>query len=107
MSNDFDIAVSRMTHWLGEYSDSKPKAFVGDVTLLLAAAKHARQLEAKLAEVTDLVDDILYDPQFHPVDKDGNEIRGNDLYRLDHPVRDRHMPDLREWFVKRYPENEQ
>ena len=64
-----------------------------------------RKLYGELEEVTDLIDDILFDPTFKPVDHDGKRITGNDLYLLDHPVQERHMPALRQWFVSRNPEN--
>lgn len=65
-----------------------------------AMADEIETLRVELQTVTDCLDDILYDPQFHPRDEYGHEIRGNDLYLLPHPVQECHMPALREWFVR-------
>lgn len=54
----------------------------------------------KLQEVVDLIDDILFDSSFRPVDSEGNPIKGNDYYLVEHPVQEHHMPALRQWFVK-------
>ena len=64
--------------------------------------KKCLELEKELAAVTDLIDDVLYDPTWKPVDETGQPIKGNAMYLLEHPVQKDHMPALREWFVKRY-----
>jgi hypothetical protein len=58
------------------------------------------RLRPALTEVTDIIDDVLFDPTFHPRDEHGDEIRGNDLYLIPHPVQEHHMPALRMWFVQ-------
>ena len=40
---DLDIAVERLTAWLREYGPSKPQVFVGDVTIVLMAARESRR----------------------------------------------------------------
>lgn len=67
----------------------------------LAEAK--RELES----VECMVDDLLYDPKFKPVDAEGNRIRGGDYYLLDHPIQHDHLPALREWFVNRTEKQKQ
>ncbi len=63
--------------------------------------ERVRELEEELHGVADLVDDVLYDPTFHPINRTtGKEVRGNDLYLQDHPVQDQNMPALRAWFVE-------
>jgi len=66
--------------------------------------EYMADLENELQTVTDLIDDILYDPSFYPVDEQGKPIHGNLLYMLDHPVQERHMPALRDWFISRQQE---
>lgn len=44
--SDFDHAVQRLTAWLRDYGDAKPKVFIGDVTMvLLAAQDYGRMLK--------------------------------------------------------------
>ena len=68
---------------------------------LREAADMLEAMEAELKAVTDMVDDILYDPRFKPVDWEGNRITGADLYLLDHEIQYDHLPALRQWFVNR------
>jgi len=68
---------------------------------LREAADLLEAMENELQSVTDMVDDILYDPRFKPVDEDGNRITGADLYLFDHPVQEHHIPAIRQWFVGR------
>jgi hypothetical protein len=58
-------------------------------------------LQAELRHVEELIDDVLYDPSFKPVDESGNRIHGDEFYLTDHPVMDDHVPALRQWFVRR------
>ena len=62
--------------------------------------QEVERLREELDAVHDMVDDILYDPAWEPVTETGERIRGDDLYLLEHPVQEDHMPALREWFVK-------
>jgi hypothetical protein len=64
------------------------------LTQQLAAA------EAELSTVVDLIDDVLFDPMFHPHDEYGEEIRGNRKYLVPHKIQEQHMPALRGWFVQ-------
>lgn len=83
-----------------------PVAFLGVITdelcRLQAVAEKRKLLEQELATVTDLIDDVLYDPHWKPVDETGQPINGNAIYLLEHPVRQNHMPALREWFLNRW-----
>ena len=48
---DFDIAIERLTAWVRDYGDAKPKEFIGDVSILLLAAREARrERAARLAQ---------------------------------------------------------
>lgn len=66
--------------------------------------RHLREendgLREELHLVADLIDDVLYDPCWHPVNRAGETIRGDDLYLMDHPIQDLHTPALRNWFVE-------
>ena len=42
--SDFDTAVQRLTAWVRDYGDSKAREFIGDVSMLLVAAKENYQL---------------------------------------------------------------
>ena len=75
---------------------AKNKAVVAEVAALRAA----------LELVTDMVDDILYDPHWSPRNGHGEQIRGDDLYLLDHPVQESHVPALRQWFVEQLARRE-
>lgn len=55
--------------------------------------------EKELSAVADMLDDIFFDPKFRPVDSDGNEIKGDDYYLVDHPLQEHHIPALRQWFA--------
>lgn len=41
---DFDIAIERLACWVRDYGDEIPKALVGDVTMVLAAAKDLKRI---------------------------------------------------------------
>lgn len=43
MESDFDTAIQRLTAWIRDYGDAKPTAFVGDLSMVLLAAKETRQ----------------------------------------------------------------
>jgi len=43
--NDLEIAIERLTSWIREYGDNKPKVFVGDVSIILLAAKESSARE--------------------------------------------------------------
>ena len=48
---DFDIAIERLTAWVRDYGEAKPKVFIGDVSMLLLAAREARSdRAARLAQ---------------------------------------------------------
>lgn len=51
--SDLETAIQRITHWLREYGDTKQKAFVGDVTMLLIAAKDCERLTAERDEARE------------------------------------------------------
>ena len=60
--SDLEIAIERLTSWIREYGDNKPKVFVGDVSIILLAAKESfariAELEAAdrmIANTCDLV----------------------------------------------------
>jgi len=62
-------------------------------------------LEAELDAVSGMVDDVIFDPAFRPVDTHGARIKGAAFYLLDHPAQNDHLPALRDWFARRnYPE---
>lgn len=45
--SDFDDAVERLTAWVRNYGDAKPKVFIGDVTMVLLAARDCQRLRAE------------------------------------------------------------
>ncbi len=64
-----------------------------------AKAEAAAIRKVELQAVVDLLDDVFYDPTFEPRDGDGQPITGDDMYLLDHPLQEQHLPALRKWFV--------
>jgi hypothetical protein len=40
---DAEIAIERLTDWVRDYGDAKPKEFIGDISLLLVIAKGAME----------------------------------------------------------------
>jgi len=51
----FDIAVQRLTAWLRDYGEQKPKEFIGDVSIVLLAAKDTYRLERENKRLRALV----------------------------------------------------
>lgn len=43
---DAEIAVERLTAWVRDCGDNKPRAFIDDISMLLLLAKEARQMRA-------------------------------------------------------------
>ena len=84
-----------------------PQAVIDDLLALMAKqaatihqlTKRSNDLTDELQRVTDLIDDILYDAEFQPVDASGHRITGRELYLTDHPLVECHVPALRQWFV--------
>lgn len=59
---DFDIAIERLTAWVRDYGDSKPKVFIGDVSMLLLAAREARsERAARLAKEREDAKPVTFD----------------------------------------------
>jgi hypothetical protein len=48
--SDFDTAIQRLTAWVRDYGEAKPKEFIGDVSLVLLAAKDTYRLQRELDE---------------------------------------------------------
>lgn len=55
---DAEIAIERLTAWVRDYGDSKPQAFIGDVSMLLAIAKNANETQRIRDALDWLVDEI-------------------------------------------------
>ena len=103
-----------MSSWQDQVEAAEDAGALFDLGMRMAAEINALQsqledrkkkrleLERELATVTDLIDDVLYDPHWKPVDETGQPIKGNAIYLLEHPVQKNRMPALREWFVKRW-----
>ena len=53
--SDIDTAVQRLTAWVRDYGDSKPREFIGDVTMLLVAAKESSRLHGEIERLRDIV----------------------------------------------------
>ena len=51
----FDIAVQRLTAWLRDYGEQKPKEFIGDVSIVLLAAKDTYRLEQEIERLRGAV----------------------------------------------------
>ena len=45
---DLDIAIERLTAWIRDYGDSKEPVFIGDLSMVVLAARDHRNLTAKL-----------------------------------------------------------
>ena len=56
--SDYDDAVSRLTARVRQYGDTKPRVFIGDVTMVLLAAQDAVRLQAKLAAAEALLREV-------------------------------------------------
>ena len=54
---DAEAAIERLTAWVRDYGDSKPQAFIGDVSMLLLIAKESQAnieaLKAALVSIRD------------------------------------------------------
>jgi len=54
---DAEVAIQRLTAWVRDYGDSKPQAFVGDVSMLLLIAKESQAkievMESALLSIRD------------------------------------------------------
>lgn len=48
--SDFEIAVERLTDWLQRHENAGPRAFMGDLTLVLLVAKKVWETEQQLAK---------------------------------------------------------
>jgi hypothetical protein len=65
---DAEAAIERLTAWVRDYGDSKPQAFVGDVSMLLLIAKES---QAKIESMKSALLSIRDSP--HCVYKNANE----------------------------------
>lgn len=59
--SDFDDAVARLTAWVRNYGDAKPRVFIGDVMMVLLAARDTERLTQELAAVRESVRTLLRD----------------------------------------------
>ena len=50
---DFDVAIQRLTAWIRDHGDAKPKEFIGDLSIVLLAAKDSRNLKYRLKKFVD------------------------------------------------------
>lgn len=44
---DAEVAIERLTAWVRDYGDKKPKEFIGDISMLLVLAMGARKANAE------------------------------------------------------------
>ena len=56
---DLDIAIERLTAWVRDYGDAKPKEFIGDVSLLLLAARECRSARDECERLTGLLRKVI------------------------------------------------
>jgi hypothetical protein len=52
--SDFDTALQRLTAWVRDYGDSKPREFIGDLSLVLLAAKENYELRREIDNLRSL-----------------------------------------------------
>lgn len=45
MKTDTEIAIERLTDWINRHADHHQRAFIGDVTLVLAVARESLAME--------------------------------------------------------------
>ena len=57
--SDFDIALQRLTAWVRDYGDAKPRVFIGDLTLVLMAAKESYSQAAEIDRLRQFRDRVL------------------------------------------------
>jgi uncharacterized protein YigA (DUF484 family) len=50
---DADIAIQRLTAWVRDYGDSKPKEFIGDVSMLLMLAAESKQAKPNIDAIRE------------------------------------------------------
>ena len=65
---DAEVAIQRLTAWVRDYGDGKPKEFIGDVSMLLLIAKGS---QAKIEVMESALLSIRDSP--HCVYKNANE----------------------------------
>jgi hypothetical protein len=61
---DAEIAVERLTDWVTRHADHKQRAFIGDVTLVLAIADDEIKHRAKLIDLIRRAYVVLHKPHW-------------------------------------------
>ena len=61
---DLEEAISRLTAWVRDYGDSKPAAFVGDVSILLQVAKESIGMTKQRSSLQKPLEDVLLSDKF-------------------------------------------
>lgn len=67
---DAEIAVKRLTDWVIRHADHKPRAFIGDVTLVLAIVDDAIKTRGKLLDLIRRAYVVLHKPNWEQGETD-------------------------------------
>lgn len=54
--SDFDDAVQRLTAWLRDFGDSKPRVFIGDLSIVLLAARDTKRQQAEIERLRAFIE---------------------------------------------------
>jgi len=64
---DFDIAMQRLTTWVRDYGDTKPREFIGDITIVLMVARDVdrqrQTIEKLLLAINDVGEGLFGTPE--------------------------------------------